>query len=121
MKDQLFYDGECPICNAEVKQLKKLADASLGFVDINDQVDSTLDQEALSTQLHVLKSDGQWVTGVEANVLVWQHTRYAGLARLLLLPGIKQLSELGYRVWLIYYQWHRKRRLRKTEDSLKGG
>jgi predicted DCC family thiol-disulfide oxidoreductase YuxK len=121
VKDQLFYDGACPICNTEVKQLKKLAGDSLGFVDINDQIDSPLDLKALSSQLHVLKSNGQWVTGVEANVLVWQHTRYAGLARLLLLPGIKQMSELGYRIWLIYYRWHRNRRLRKTKDSLRGG
>jgi hypothetical protein len=88
-------------------------------VDINTEALSAEKSESFSRQLHVQRANGDWVTGIEANVLVWQHTRYAGIARLLLLPGVKQVSALGYKTWLVYYQWQRKQRLKKRAAPAK--
>ena len=38
--------------------------------------------------LHLLRASGEMVTGLAANVAVWQHTRFGALWRLLMLPGI---------------------------------
>jgi hypothetical protein len=43
-------------------------------------------------------------------VRAWKHTRYSSVVGLLLHPALRWLAELGYRMWLLWYQWARKRR-----------
>ena len=68
------------------------------------------DQAAMRSELHLKTEDGQWVKGLEANVRAWEHTRYGSVVGLLLHPTLRWLAELGYRMWLLWYQWARKRR-----------
>ena len=68
------------------------------------------DQAAMRSELHLKTEDGQWVKGLEANVRAWEHTRYGSVVGLLLHPALRWLAELGYRMWLLWYQWARKRR-----------
>jgi predicted DCC family thiol-disulfide oxidoreductase YuxK len=64
----------------------------------------------MRSELHLKTEDGQWVKGLEANVRAWEHTRYGSVVGLLLHPALRWLAELGYRMWLLWYQWARKRR-----------
>ena len=106
--DVLYYDGACSLCRAEIQKLKNLADQQLQFVDIQTQPPEY--QPALREQLHLQQPDGAWLTGLEANVRAWQHTRYARYANWLLKPGLRQIATLGYRLWLVFYQQKQARR-----------
>jgi predicted DCC family thiol-disulfide oxidoreductase YuxK len=107
-KDILYYDDACPICSAEMAKLSKHHDDGLALLPITSLPRE--DQAALRSELHLKTEDGEWVKGLEANVRAWQHTRYRKVARLLLHPAFRWLAELGYRTWLVWYQWARKRR-----------
>ena len=107
-KDVLYYDDNCPICRAETARLEKHHDDGIELVPISSL--PVEDQSALRSELHLKTKDGEWVKGLEANVRAWQHTRYGNLANLLLHPAFHWLAELGYQIWLLWYQRTRKRR-----------
>ncbi len=109
-KDTLFYDGQCPICNAEVTRLEAQSDDALVCVDINVATHVPADKHALFSQLHLLKADGTLLLGLEANVAAWQHTRWRSVAKVLLWPVVRWLSELAYQLWLLWYQRQRAKR-----------
>lgn len=110
-KDTLFYDGQCPICSAEISRIISAADGSINIVDINSTAKLPLDQKTLFSELHLLKPNGEILVGLEANVAAWQHTKYRGIASILLWPVIRQMAELGYKVWLLWYHRQRKSRI----------
>ena len=107
-KDKLFYDDHCPVCTKEMDKLRKYHDENLELVAISTLAPAQ--QKRLLSQLHIQTSAGRWVTGLEANVLAWQHTRFRSIANILLCPGVRWIAELGYRLWLNWYQWQRRRR-----------
>jgi predicted DCC family thiol-disulfide oxidoreductase YuxK len=110
-KDTLFYDGQCPVCNAEIARLEAHADENLVCVDIHSEASSPpIDRQALFSQLHLLKADGQLLVGLEANVAAWQHTKWRVLSGILLWPTIRWFAEFAYRGWLILYQRQRAKR-----------
>ena len=49
--------------------------------------------------LHLLRGTGDMVTGLAANVAIWQHTRFGAFWRLLMLPGIRPVAERAYDYW----------------------
>mgnify|MGYP001817168697 CR=1 FL=1 len=108
--DVLYFDSQCPVCRTEVKRLQQLAEPSLSFQDINQTNEPGLDKERLFSELHLRRADGSWVTGLDANISAWQHTRLRPLASALSLPLIRNVASLGYRLWLRWYQWQRKKR-----------
>lgn len=109
-KNTLFYDDQCPICSAEIARLKTLQDGDLAFIPIS-QVDADK-QDTLLKELHLHTADGHWITGLEANVIAWSHTRYKPFAQILLWPGLRWLAALGYQTWLAVYRF--RRRLRRA-------
>ena len=98
--DTLFYDGSCPLCRREVALLQRLARPTLGFQDIHTATDDNLPStDALLKSLHLQRDDGAMVTGLAANVAMWQHTSFGVLWRILMLPGIRWVAERAYNVW----------------------
>ena len=80
--------------------LQRLADPTLEFQDIHTAgAESLPGREALLKSLHLQRGSGDMVTGLAANVAVWQHTRYGALWRLLMLPGIRLVAERVYDHW----------------------
>jgi predicted DCC family thiol-disulfide oxidoreductase YuxK len=110
-KDTLFYDGQCPICNAEITRLEAAVDEELICVDIHSVASTPVDRQTLFSQLHLLRSDGELLVGLEANVAAWQHTKWRVLASFLLWPVIRWFAELAYQGWLIWYQRQRAKRI----------
>lgn len=107
-KDTLFYDDHCPVCIKEMAKFRKYHDENIELVAISSLEPAK--QNRLLSQLHIQTSAGRWVTGLEANVLAWQHTRFRFCASILFWPGVRWLAEIGYRLWLNWYQWQRRRR-----------
>jgi predicted DCC family thiol-disulfide oxidoreductase YuxK len=106
----LYYDGECPICRTEVNRLRRLAAPSLSYQDINQASETALDKETLFSELHLQRADGSWATGLDANIIAWQHTSLRPLATLLTLPVVSSIARFGYRLWLHWYQRQRNKR-----------
>ena len=101
-KDTLYYDGACPLCNAEVGKLSKLAKDGLVVKDIHelDDNEAAPDKAILMSRLHLKTADGQWLTGLTANIRAWEHTPFRYLWRVLDWPIIRVFSHWGYEQWL---------------------
>ena len=98
--ETLFFDARCPLCRREVALLQSLARPTLHFQDIHTaRADGLPGTDTLLRTLHLQRAEGAMVTGLLANVAVWQHTRFGLPWRLLLLPGIRALAEWAYEYW----------------------
>ena len=115
--DVLYFDGQCPICRTEVNRLRRLAAPSLSYRDINQAGEIPLDKETLFSELHLQRADGSWATGLDANIIAWQHTRLRPLATLLTLPVVNSIARVGYRLWLTWYQRQRKQRQQRLRPT----
>ena len=103
-KDTLFYDGRCPLCMKEIARLEALGDSSLQLSDIHVlEPDHDLpDRDTLLRQLHLRTADNRLLTGLDANVAVWQHNRHGFLLRWLRWPVIRQIADALYDRWAMW-------------------
>ena len=101
----IYYDGECPLCRAEVAHYaRKGVAGALRLVDVADvttPLPEGTDRAALLGRFHVRTPDDRLVSGAAAFVEVWRALpgwrRLAGLARI---PGVTLALEGAYRVFL---------------------
>lgn len=98
--DTFYFDGSCPLCAKEVRLLRRLADRGLALRDIHHLPDAHQpDRASLLQTLHLQTDSGEWVTGLNATVAAWQHTRVGWLFRPLLWPGVVSVASNLYRRW----------------------
>lgn len=116
---RVLYNADCPVCSFEMDRYAARSEKDglpIRFDDLNgpDLAQWGIDPDTAARRLHVLK-DGQIYAGVDGFLVLWQempHTRW--LARVVGLPGIRQISSLGYDyvVAPIIYRWHLRRQAR---------
>ncbi len=109
---QVFYDGDCPLCRAEIDHYRGCAGADrLAFVDVGRTVavptlGPDLDRDTALRRFHVRTADGGLVSGAEAFARLW--TTLPGwrwLGRLLdrrvfgRRPAL-MIAEMAYRLFL---------------------
>ncbi len=108
---QIFFDGSCRVCNAEMETYRrKNPDGRLEFVDISgDQFRPEVYGRSLGdfmSELHVRDAHGNFTTGIDAFIAIWQAfpsgSAWRLAAALFGLPGIHLLSRGGYRVFARY-------------------
>lgn len=101
-KDTLYYDGACPLCNAEIKKLRKHSKHALILRDIHEleESEATPDKALLLSRLHLKTAEGEWITGLRANIRAWHHTPFRHLWRILDWPLISPVSHWFYEFWL---------------------
>lgn len=101
-KDTLYYDGACPICRAEVDKLTGFTGDRLVVRNIHEMGDDEAapDREQLLARLHLRTADGDWLTGLDANIRAWRHTPFRRLWELFSLPVLRQVGERSYEYWL---------------------
>ena len=117
----VLYNGSCPVCSAEIGHYARYAKAAglpIRFDDLNSDARSRwgLDSDTAARRLYVLH-DGKLTSGIPAFLVLWaQMPRYRGLARLVGLPGVRQVAGLTYDLVLApaLYHWHRWRRRRRS-------
>lgn len=100
-KDILYYDGQCPLCNAEMTKLRQCAGDGLELQDIHQLAgDPSLpSREQLLRSLHLQSAAGGMISGLDANVAAWQHTRFGGLWRMLRWPLVRPVANRIYQFW----------------------
>jgi len=118
---EILYNGRCPICSAEIAQYRKQAesaDAPVAFIDLHDAALSNwgLSAEQATRRFHARK-DGQIISGFPAFLILWRELpRMRWLARILSLPGLHQIADLGYNYAAapLLYRMHIRREARKA-------
>lgn len=117
----VLFNADCPVCSLEIRHYAAYAAKTglpIRFDDLNSDALAcwgvTADRAA--RRLHVLHQ-GRMVAGLPAFLVLWaQMPRYRGLARLVGLPGVRQVAGLAYDLVLApaLYHWHRWRRRRRS-------
>jgi len=101
--DKLFYDANCNLCRREIQWLRRLKKDSLTLINIHDTEivsgNSEHKQSELLSILHLKRSDGGWLTGLDAMVGAWRHTSVGWLLAPLRWPLIKQVTDILYNRW----------------------
>lgn len=118
-KTSVLYNATCPICNFEIRHYARYAGANglpIRFDDLNSDARDQwgLDADTAARRLYVLH-DGTLTSGIPAFLVLWaQMPKYRWLAKVVGLPGIKQIACVAYDYVLApaIYRWH-LRRLRK--------
>ena len=97
----IFYDGRCPLCAAEMKQLRQLDDAGkLRLEDINrpdfKQRFPHIDPVAADRVLHGQWTNGTLIYGLDVTQQAWSLVGRHQWLKLLRLPLVRWFADFGY-------------------------
>lgn len=123
----VIYNGACPICSREIAHYRARVEkhgAPLRFADLNeaDLEHYGLTSDDAARRLYVTEN-GQLLSGTDAFLALWRHTPgYGWLARIVGLPGIRQIAGFVYDRALapMLYAAHRRRQARLAGPEAKG-
>ncbi|MGB3455501.1 MAG: DUF393 domain-containing protein [Litorimonas sp.] len=118
---EVFHDGDCPVCRWEVALYERFdVHDRVVWTDIAATDDERLPRGKARSELlgvfHVreLGPSGPsetWHVGVDAFARIWRALPgFRHAAFLFSVPGLRQLAEVGYRLFLKWQSWHRVRR-----------
>lgn len=121
MKSQIFYDGNCVVCDIEIAHYKRIAPDVFELVDISepgfDASKFGFDPVLVNRELHVMAPNKTVYVGVQAFRHIWSriadrqldrrsdrqtgsqtanHSAYRWLSRVVGLPGVLQLANIFY-------------------------
>lgn len=98
----VWYDGDCPICTAEIGLMRRLdSAAAIEFVDLSLPGGCPTDRAARLARLHAQPRGGPMVSGAAAFVAMWRVVpRLRPLAALASPPPVQWLLECAYLVFL---------------------
>lgn len=110
MKLRIFYDSYCPLCDAEMQQIKALdTDNNIELQDLNQpdftdkypHIDFTLANHILHGEL----ADGTLIKGLDVTYEAWAAVGKERYVKLLRCPLFKPAADFGYR----FFAKHRYR------------
>ena len=101
MKLTIFYDSHCPLCNAEINQLKALDhNKKILFEDINalDFINRYpfIDKINANKLLHGQLSNGAMIYGLDVTCMAWKTVGKHRWLAILRWPVIRWFADLGY-------------------------
>jgi predicted DCC family thiol-disulfide oxidoreductase YuxK len=104
-----FHDGECPICNIEIKAMKKLdKKGNINWVDISqDKValaKAGLTYKQAMDRMHVIDENQQLQSGVLGFLQVWKQLPYYRRIAPIIehVPLLLPMMEVCYRIFARY-------------------
>jgi predicted DCC family thiol-disulfide oxidoreductase YuxK len=117
----VIYNANCPICSREIDSYRRYCerrDLPVEFRDL-DRTDLGalgLTPEDAARRLHVIEN-GRLQAGTPAFIALWQAMpRFRPLARIVALPGLRQIATLIYEgiAAPAFYAMHRRRVARQA-------
>ncbi len=107
MNYTIFYDANCKLCSHEISLIiKRNKNNNLIAAPLDDHIEEmkkhTITREAAMTLLHIVGDDDRVYIGMEAIRLMYRECGWNWQATVLGLPIIRQLSEIGYRIFAKY-------------------
>lgn len=119
---EIMYDTECPLCDMEMSRYcrdARRAGIEWRFHDVADRPDLMsryrLDTQTARKRVYVLKDDGRMISGIQAIALIWSSLPgWHRLARIVRLPVIRSVADVGYDLVLapLIWRWNQRRRTR---------
>lgn len=114
---KVYYNSACPVCRAGIDgQKDKTTACQVEWADVhadNQAVEEIGEElEYVRERLHLVDEQGVKRMGVDAFIVLWRHSpRERWKARLLSLPLINGLAQLGYKAFArLLYLWNRSKR-----------
>ncbi len=97
----IFYDGRCPLCASEMKQLRQLDDAGKLYLEDINQPDFKqrfphIDPVEADRVLHGELANGTLIYGLDVTQQAWALVGRHQWLKLLRLPLIRWFADLGY-------------------------
>ena len=123
-KTAVLYNADCPVCSFEIDHYAAYATREglpIRFDDLNSVARAAwgIDADTAARRLYVLHN-GKLTSGISAFLVLWQQMpRYRWLARIVALPGIRQLAEALYDHVLapLIYRWHLRRQRKRAKGQ----
>jgi predicted DCC family thiol-disulfide oxidoreductase YuxK len=117
----VLYNASCPVCNFEIQHYVQYAGRNglpIRFDDLNSDARAAwgLDADTAARRLYVVH-DGVLTSGIPAFLVLWaQMPRYRWLAKVVGLPGVRQMASALYNHVLApaIYRWHLRRLRQQT-------
>ncbi|EQM67027.1 DUF393 domain-containing protein [Pseudomonas tohonis] len=114
---KVYYNSACPVCRVGIDgQKDKTTACQVEWADVhadNQAVEEIGEElEYVRERLHLVDEQGVKRMGVDAFIVLWRHSpRERWKARLLSLPLINGLAQLGYKAFArLLYLWNRSKR-----------
>jgi predicted DCC family thiol-disulfide oxidoreductase YuxK len=116
-KIKVYYNSACPVCKAGIEgQMGKESACEIQWNDVHKEnelvteVNSEL--EFVRERLHVVDENGNLQVGFDAFLTIWRNSpRETWKATIFGLPGVKQLSHLGYNIFAkMLYKWNKSKK-----------
>ena len=106
----IFYDGQCPLCEKEMRYLmKRNVEGKLAFEDIMAEDFQArfpaLDWQALYDRLHGMEADGSILVGLDVTHRAWSLIGKPWLYAATRWPVIRYFADKGY----LFFAKHRGR------------
>lgn len=106
----IFYDGRCPLCVREMRQLKQRDDANaIQLIDLHSEqftpFASRINAHAADRILHGLTADNQLLLGLDVTHQAWSLVGRGWMTAPLRWPVIRWFADHGYR----FFARHRNR------------
>ena len=103
----VFYDGRCPLCSAEMKQLSEFdTEGKLLLEDINahdfQQRFPHIDPVEADRILHGQYASGEMIYGLDVTQQAWELVGRHSWLKLLRLPVIRWFADIGYLLFARY-------------------
>ena len=104
----IFYDANCPLCNAEMQQLKKadfeqkITLEDLNATDFNVRFPSINKTRAMEI-LHARTEAGDMIYGLDVTYTAWKTVGKHRWLKILRLPVIRIFADLGYNIFAKYH------------------
>jgi predicted DCC family thiol-disulfide oxidoreductase YuxK len=103
----LFYDGQCPLCKAEILFLEsRNKNHFLEFVDVSDasysEKNHSISCEAALEQMHGKFADGKIITGVSVFAAAYERVNLKLLAWIFSRTWLQPFLKIAYQVFAKY-------------------
>ncbi|MFP3349961.1 DUF393 domain-containing protein [Pseudoalteromonas sp. SIMBA_153] len=103
----IFYDGNCPLCNAEMQHLKRAdVDHKVTLEDLNAEDFNTrfpaIDKQHAMNILHAQTDNGQIIYGLDVTYQAWRTVGKYPWLKIIRLPVIRFFADHAYTFFAKY-------------------